>query len=654
MKKHIKLYPRLLMLIALIVGSTSCNRDSFLNEVLETERDFSYYNTEEGIQQLAVGAYYRVFASPFASEYQFGTTNYGTDEFHVGGDDTNSQWNNYDTRFNSIITTIRTTAQEPWDNAYIGIGLANQLIASATNIESTNDAIKKTALGEGYFLRAFSYLKLVRQYGGVPLKLKPSTAVELEFTRATAEEVLKQVVEDFTQAYNLLGNTGGPNKITKDAAAHFLAKAYLTRASEINDSWNSSTKSADLQKVVTLSDEVIARHPLAGNYQALWDFTKPDGANEFLPEMILSASFSRDPVLETNNNSHIFFTARYDDMPMLKRDLTGMRPYSRLAPTYFTYDVFNHINDSRFWKVFRTKHRVNAGGVSGGITYTPGVDLGILFVINSKGDNRFAKTINNNDPGILYSKTNKTIPHVYVAYATDGVGLLKNPRFPSLSKHFESARTAINDNRGMRDEILARTAETYLMAAEAKIRLAASGTGAFADALPYINAVRNRATYKEGEDRSYYTDGAASYPTSTFVQPLKDNSFMTENSYYESNNIPVTTTATNLTIASTSALPAEDEAVITKLGLASQYDKMLCLILNERTRELCGEWLRWEDLSRTKTLVTRTKAYNTEAAPNIKDFHNLRPIPQTFLDGIYKEGRPLTSDEKSALQNPGY
>ncbi len=655
MKKHIKTYTRLLALIALIVGATSCNRNSFLNEVLETERDFSYYNTEEGIQQLAVGAYYKIFASPFASEYQFGTTNYGTDEFHVGGDDTNSQWNNYDSRFNSIITTIRTTAQEPWDNAYIGIGLANQLIESATNIESTKDAIKKTALGEGYFLRAFSYLKLVRQYGGVPLKLVPSTTVELEFTRATAKEVLTQVIDDFTQAYNLLANSGqGPNRISKDAAAHFLAKAYLTRASEINDSWNSDTKTADLQKVVSLSDEVIANHPLANNYQALWDYTKPDGANESLPELILSASFSRESVLETNNNSHIFFTARYDDLPMMKRDLTGMRPYSRLAPTYFTYDVFNHVNDSRFWKVFRTKHRVNAGGVSGGITYTAGVDLGILYIINSANDTRFAKTINNNDPNILYSKTNKTIPQVYVAHATDGLGLEANPRFPSLSKHFESDRTAINDNRGMRDEILARSAETYLMAAEAKIRLAKAGAGSYADALPYINAVRNRATYKDGEDRSYYTDGAASYPTSTFVQPLKDNSFMTENSYYESNNIPVTTAATDLTIASTSALPVEDEAVIAKLGYSSEYDKMLCLILDERTRELCGEWLRWEDLSRTKTLVPRVRAYNKEAKANIQDYHNLRPIPQTFLDGIYKDGRPLTADEKTAMQNPGY
>jgi len=647
MKKFIKIYTNLLTLLALIVGATSCNRDNFLKESLDTERSFSYLETENGIKELAVGAYYRVFASPFSSEYQFGTTNYGTDEFHVGGDDTNSQWNNYDSRFGSIITTIRTTAQEPWDNIYVGIGLTNQLIESATKIQSTSDAIKKTALGEGYFMRAFSYLKLVRQYGGVPLKLKSSTTVEREFTRATAEEVMAQVIDDFTQAYNLLDNIGAPNRITKDAAAHFLAKAYLTRASEINDSWNSATKTADLQQVVTLCDEVIGRHALANNYQELWAYTKPDGPNEFLPELILSASFSRDPVLITNNNSSIFFTARYDDLQCMKRDLTGMRPYSRLAPTYFTYDAFDHINDSRFWKVFRTKHRVNKSAVSGGISYTAGVDLGILYIINSSTDNRFAKTINNNDPGILYN--GKTIPQAYVAYAADGVSLLKNPRFPSLSKHYDAARTAINDNRGMRDEILARSAETYLMAAEAKIRQAK-----YSEALPYINAVRNRGAYKSGENRSYYMDGAASYTTSAFVQPAADNSYMNENSYYESNNIAVTTSATDLTIASTAALPAEDEAVITKLGYASEYDRMLCLVLDERTRELCGEWLRWEDLSRTKTLVARVKAYNPEGAPNIQDKHNLRPIPQTFLDGVYKDGRPLTADEKTAMQNPGY
>ncbi|WP_010516991.1 RagB/SusD family nutrient uptake outer membrane protein [Croceivirga radicis] len=650
-KYFIRLFTAFVFIASLL---TSCTKDTFLDEELKTQRNNDFFETEDGVLQLAVGAYQRSLAAMFGNEEQFATTNYGTDEFHVGGDATNSSWNNYDASFGPIVQTTRTTSDIPWDRYYVAIGMTNQLISSATNIESTNPAVKRTALGEGYFLRAYNYLKLVRQYGGVPLKLEPSSTVELEFTRASAEEVLAQVISDLTQAYDLLDNSAqAPVKITRDAVAHYLAKAYLTRASEINDSWNSATKDADLQRVVDLCDEVIANHPLAPNFQDIWAYTEPDGANEFLPELILSAQFSKATHAAYSNFHHVAFTARYDDLPMMRRDLTGMRPYSRLAPTYFAYDAYDKINDSRFWKTFRTKHRVNRGGTFddgtfGPVEYVPGVDLGILYIINSPEDDRFEFTKNNNNPDILYN--GKTIPHVYVAHAADGVSLLAEPRFPSLSKHFDSARNSINDNRGMRDEILARSAETYLMAAEAHIRM-----GTYAQALAYINEVRMRAAYQDGEDRSYYTDGAEAYPTSDFSQPFEHNSYMNENSYYESNNIPVTTAATDLMVTSISDLPEEDEAIIAKLGYASDYDRMLCFLLNERSRELMGEWHRWEDLSRTLTLVERTRAYNPGAAPFIQDYHVLRPIPQTFLDGVYSsEGAPLTPEQKDNIQNPGY
>jgi hypothetical protein len=647
MKNYKKLYINL-MLVAALTLTSSCNKD-FLDEELTTAYSKDYYKTEAGIQALANGTYYQVFAAEFQGEVPLSATESGTDEFHAGGDPSNWIWNSYSSGFKAFVTVSNANtvaANTNWDNLYIGIGNANQLIESATEIVSTNDAIKKTALGEGYFLRAFNYLKLVSQYGAVPLKLKTSSTVELEFTRTAPQEVLAQVIEDFKQAYALLGNAGAPAKITKDAAAHYLAKAYLMRASEINDSWNGTTKAADLQQVVTLSDEVISHHPLAANYDNLWNYTIADGANEKLPELILSAQFNASTLTTGGNQQHLYFLSTYDQLPQMKRNLAGGRPFSRLAPTYFVYDTFDHVNDSRFWKSFQTKSIVNN---QSGAVYKNG-DLGIMYIVNTPADTRFAKT--KNTDVIIYPKTGKTIPSAYVAYAADKVGLMADVRFPSLSKYMDGNRIDLSNIKGSRDVILARSAETYLMAAEAKVRLAKLGSASFADALPYINTVRTRAAYKSGENRAAYVDGSAAWTvTGQAGIPI---SYIPENSYYESNNIPVATTATSLTIASVNALPAEDMAVIAKLGYGSDYDRMLCLILNERTRELCGEFHRWGDLSRTKTLVARAKAYNIEAAANIQEFHNLRPVPQTFLDAVYANGRPLTAEEKATMQNPGY
>ena len=73
----------------------------------------------------------------------------------------------------------------------------------------------------------------------------------------------------------------------------------------------------------------------------------------------------------------------------------------------------------------------------------------------------------------------------------------------------------------------------------------------------------------------------------------------------------------------------------------------LDFILDERTREFFGEWQRWWDLVRTKSLLARVAACNPiEAGANIKPFHVLRPIPQDEIDRV-TEGPPFP-------QNPGY
>ena len=646
----------IIAIIAVVMTTVSCKK-TFLDEELKTARSLEYYTTDAGIQSLVTGAYHHIFCQPFNGEFAFAYMAYGTDEFHVGGDNSNISYTSYGNGLASIVPAINgntVTANAQWDNLYIGIGHANIIIQNATASTSTADAIKKTALGEGYFFRAYSYLRLVSQYGAVPLKTTPSTTVELEFTRAAPKDVFELIIADFKQAYNILGNTGAPAKITKDAAAHFLAKAYLSRASEINDSWNSTTKAADLAAIVPLCDAIIANHPLAPNFGDLWKYTAPNSANENLSEIILAAQFTGDASASGVNQQHLYYGGRYEDagVPQMQRDLSGNRPFSRLATTYFMYRVYDQLNDSRFWKSFRTKYLVNKAAAP----YVNG-DVGLMFVINQPGDTRFYsyKMLDT----VRYARTNRKIANVYAAYVngstTDGA-LFVDVRFPPLSKFFDGSRIGgFNDIDGLRDITLARSAETYLIAAEAKIRLALLGTGSYADALPYINAVRVRGQYQNGENRTaYYDGGGASNATLQAGIPM---SYMAENSYAESNNLNLLAppnTATSLAVASISPLPPQDEYIITTLGYASAYDRMMCFVLNERSRELAGEYLRWQDLSRTKTLVARAKAFNPDAAPNIKDYHLLRPIPQTFLDGIQAGGVNLTPAQKQAMQNPGY
>lgn len=87
------------------------------------------------------------------------------------------------------------------------------------------------------------------------------------------------------------------------------------------------------------------------------------------------------------------------------------------------------------------------------------------------------------------------------------------------------------------------------------------------------------------------------------------------------------------------ALPGQEAAM-----QITPADVTLDFLLDERARELVGEGHRWWDLVRTGTLVDRTKLHNSGAAPNIQDYHTLRPIPQNQIDRALG-GYP---------QNPGY
>lgn len=659
-----------LMAAAMIVP-VSCSKD-FLKEELTTSRNTDYFTTTEGLDQLVVGlySYLRYY---HCSEAGYSLLNYGTDEYSVGADNSNGMWNDYNASLSAAGGRVNSNSVNSgswWDYMYTGINTANTMIARIEDGTYTG-ANATVNGGVAYFIRGLHYYNLLTQFGGVPLKLEPSTSVSFEFERASKAEVFDQIEKDFTAAFNNLPEKASKmGELTKSAAAHFLAKAYLWRASELNSDWNSATQNSDLDKVITNAQYVIARHPLAPNFKDLWNYTGPDGANEKLDEIVLAAQMTGPTTATWNVGGALYFytCSQYRDLPGMFRDVPGGREYNRLRTTTYSIYQYDLLNDSRVWKTFRTKMTMNEPKNAAAAGYTAGKDLGLMYIFNQPGDGRF-EGVRHNDAlaNNLYEADNNSKVGTAFVFFPKGTVREDAPMdkvanndgrkyFPMNTKYVDGSRESVGDSHCFRDGIIARSAEDYFFLAEAQLR-----KGDYAAATATLNIIRARAAWKAGEDREEHVDGGASWDGKSGAKAEGISSYCNRSSYYESNNLPLGTLnalPSDLlikgTIDNVANLPAEDRWIVNKLGYSTPKDVALCFLLNEKSREMSLELVRWVDLARTKTLVARAKAFNEEASEKIQEYHYYRPIPQQFLNTLQKDGRALTADEKQAMQNPGY
>ena len=683
-------------LIASITGSsiTSCS-ESFLDENLTTQYSTDRFKTQEGLDELVTGAYQKL---KFKFNYIWGIQcyNMGVDEF-TDANNVIPAWNHYSQDLNSS----ENAANQPiWDNYYGLVEPANILIQNIPQYYNQSSPTYNTRLGEAHFLRAYAYFELVKQFGGVPLKLVPSTSAETYFTRNSAKEIYTQVISDFGEAYRLLPDKGESiGRINKYAAAHFLAKAHLFRASELYSDWNSNYIASDLDAVIQYGSEVVDAHPLCNDYVELWDYEQPNGANEKVSEVILAAQFSNDESTwgRYGNQMNLYYPAVYqgNDIGGCKRDISGGREFSYVSATEYTMQVFDRVNDSRFWKSFITCYGANEtksaptwtaedmpyapAGVKEGDKRFSGGELGMKYIVNDPGDNRYEKYPN--APAYTVLKDGKMCnTYTYVRYfkgqehswnVNEKTGnyydIIPHKRSVALSKFRDGYRVSIASQFGTRDAIIARSADDVLMVAEAYIR---KGEANYDKAIEWMNKLRERAGYKTGEDRSKNVDGGQAYKNNPYCSgkggghSSEGAIYWEENTYYESNNIEQEITASTKTTMKLNSVSdvynsTVDVPIYNELGCTSNADKMMCFLLNERTRELCGELQRWEDLARTKTLDARWHKFNDGASRGLGEFksekHYYRPIPQAFLDGITNSnGSALSNEEKKAMQNPGY
>lgn len=569
-----------------------------------------YFKTASGFQN-GINALYSGTRFLYGPEGAVGLGVDGTDEWTYAEQPRNGAGGtgDYLTLGNYTLDASNGALLTPWNRSFNNINLANGLADYAPEVPIA-DADKKVGLGEIRFLRALYYLNLVQYFGAVPLdlgsgELKFNQSAFQGFNRLPVTDLLAKnyqaIIDDLIYATQNLPDKrpAAAFKLSKAAAFHLLAKAYIHRA------YSTAKQTSDFNNAYTAATEVINNQAKYGvalqqNYA---DVHRPN--NDYNSEILFSierlpGNFAVNEVGTPNSigggkgvDAANDFCGDYTSVPaplntsgtrpVNTRAVQYGRPIRRFCPTPWTYNVAfaDKFNDSRYEGSFRTAYIASVTG--GG--FTANVDTGFVMALT----NRIADSLNGILPAGPRLKPYRVIAprEFYFCGGSIDATATRN-MYPSLSKYEDPAKLDPN-NEGTRPFPVCKLGETYLLAAEAA--LGANNTTA---AMNLINVLKLRAAYRPGLSSA-----------------------------------EITTRYNAIQVTSPSQITLD-------------------YILDERTRELCGESVRWPDLAVRGKLVERVRLYNTDAAARITaGKHELRPIPRDHLDRI-------ADPNKQQYQNPGY
>ncbi|TDW99943.1 RagB/SusD family nutrient uptake outer membrane protein [Dinghuibacter silviterrae] len=117
-----------------------------------------------------------------------------------------------------------------WTGQYQNINLCNQVLDNVPGI-NMDGSLKARYLAEAKFVRAYSYFRLERAFGYIPLVLTvPKTAAQINPPQNTPAQVWAAIEQDLTDAASVLPQSYGATDIgraTKGAALSLHAKVAL-------------------------------------------------------------------------------------------------------------------------------------------------------------------------------------------------------------------------------------------------------------------------------------------------------------------------------------------------------------------------------------------------------------------------------------------
>ncbi|NDW11452.1 RagB/SusD family nutrient uptake outer membrane protein [Bacteroides sp. 214] len=410
---------------------TSCG-DDFLNEKMVATITQDYFETEIGLEQLIVGTY-----STLRVTKQY---NQGPFALLTGVDNMTCRTATYGMYSGSVWNSTGNEAN--YTNALCGELTSSQLLGYYPCINDANRVIQSIDDGkaqgkfasdatyaqmrksEALFNRAYSIYMMNTLLGDVyvPLQYTQSLPSNYAYKRETSENLYKQIIGDLRYAFNHLSTAaelGSSNfgRITKGAAAHFLAKLYLQRAQSTQygtaaygrnadgsiDNTNEKSYlgmlykgdvSTDLDSCLHFANYVIAQdgyYKLETDYGKIFAHPMDDYSNEESREIILACVYGM-PANSGNNGrygnrlnafmSPVYTSASWG-IPDRTWENAGNANSTVALSNDFGFDIYtNKHADSRFQKSFGIEYKTALRG--GTVSSVPAPDVDYHAYNNSK------------------------------------------------------------------------------------------------------------------------------------------------------------------------------------------------------------------------------------------------------------------------------
>ncbi|MHC8947749.1 RagB/SusD family nutrient uptake outer membrane protein [Sphingobacterium hungaricum] len=140
--------------------------------------------------------------------------------------------------YNKSILSTNSFVSSLWLTGYKAINIANNVLSA---LDVVNEDDRTNIEGQALYIRGLMHFEMVKLFGkpysagnvssnlGVPIVLNPTREINEQsyVPRSTVEQVYAQVVQDLTDAEEMLDNTNEFAIAQKSAAAAMLSRVYL-------------------------------------------------------------------------------------------------------------------------------------------------------------------------------------------------------------------------------------------------------------------------------------------------------------------------------------------------------------------------------------------------------------------------------------------